>query len=193
VSPDGRRLARHMGRGRVEVRNLGSDLGITRTPLGRSHLRLEVELGDMWLVIGIDKRTHLVRWDQGRLECCHSDEPKNIFLGTKLPSALLRGSVTATPAALPQAFQYDRKRFVAAGRWKVVAVVDAFGHVLLLKRTGELVCMFFSFRTGLAAWLPDGTRFRTAAFMDGPPTPGAAERIAQALLEAGQPRRGTVV
>jgi hypothetical protein len=53
--------------------------------------------------------------------------------------------------------------------------------------------MFFTFRSGLAAWMPDGTRFRTAAFMDGPATPGAAERIGQALLAAGQPGRGTVV
>jgi hypothetical protein len=193
LSPDGRRLARHLAQGRIEVRSLGSDIGVTRTPLGRSHVRLEVELGDRWLAIGIGKRTHLVRWDQGRLECCHSEEAKHLFLGAKLPGTLLRGSMIATPEALPQAFQYDRQRFVAGCRWTLIAVVDTFGHVLLLKRTGELVCMFFTFRTGLAAWMPDGTRFRTAAFMDGPPTPGAAERIGQALLAASQPAERTVV
>jgi hypothetical protein len=197
LSPDGRRLARHIGQRRIEVRTVGSDDGLTRTPPGKFHSHLEVELGEMWLTIGVGKLTHLIRWDQGRLECHPSQESKNVFLGRKLPSALLAGcSVRAMPGHVPPGARYDPKRFVAAASSNLVAVVDTFGHVVLFENTGELVCMFFTFRTGVAAWLPDGTRAcsRSAGlFFNGTATPGADERIGQALLQAWQRGERTVM
>jgi hypothetical protein len=66
----------------------------------------------------------------------------------------------------------------------LVAAVDQFGQVCLFERSGKLVCMVFAFRQQLAAWLPDGTCFGPPALLGGPPTPGGAEKIGQALWQA---------
>jgi hypothetical protein len=66
----------------------------------------------------------------------------------------------------------------------LLIAVDRFGQVFVAERTGKLVCVFLVVRGSLAAWMPDGTRFGLAGAIGGPPTPGARERIGEALLEA---------
>jgi hypothetical protein len=63
--------------------------------------------------------------------------------------------------------------------WRVA--VDRFGHILFFEENGELLCMFFVFRSTFAAWMPDGTRYGPTALIGGPPTPDAVTKLGQAL------------
>jgi hypothetical protein len=90
--------------------------------------------------------------------------------------------VPARPHACSPA-DYDRQRFVAsAENGPLTAVVDCYGQVAVCNaRTRKPIVMFFAWRGQVAAWTPDGTRHGPPELIYGPPTPGALDRIADAL------------
>ncbi len=86
---------------------------------------------------------------------------------------------------------HDPHRFVACARGEALtAVVDGFGQVALFDRSERLIAMFVAFRSHVAAWTPDGTRFGlshgNSPLLDGPATPNAAEIIGRTLKEASE-------
>jgi hypothetical protein len=181
LSADGRRLARQTGPYQVEVRRVGDGLShLAVTPRGRCHQDVQVALGDHWLSLQVGKQSHFVSWQTGVLE-----------VPFKLQGLETHGHSTPTGARavrhqLPKTVWYDMRRFVAGATGEVDVAVDAFGEVAVFDKTGKLVCMFFMFRSQLAAWLPDGTRYGPAALTGGPPSPDAAVKIGRALCEASQ-------
>jgi hypothetical protein len=195
LSPDGRLLAVRLGEGQVEVRSaLAVETPRATTFLGRFHNQVRVFLGMRWLTVKIDRTTHLVHWDQGRL--VFSQVEGDIGdLGQELGRAGLgTKDVSFGVDKVPSFLAYDPKRFRMRVSGGLDVVVDAFGQVCLFERTGELVCMFFAFRKQIAAWMPDGTRHGPEALLGCAATPGAREKIGQALLAASKrAERNTVV
>ena len=123
----------------------------------------------------------LIRWDQGRLEVV---APRGLF---RLPSSSAGSS--AQSRSLPpgkleprhgpligfvQIIEHDGLRFL----------IDRYNHLVVLDRSGELLCIFYVTRDEVAAWLPDGTCWGSRRLIGGEPTPGAAERIAAVLRSA---------
>lgn len=191
LSEDGRRLARHAGEGlAVQVFDLVSGARpLLAARMGKLHPRLEVELGDGWLVVRVGRLNHLIRWQGGQLEFRSSREHKQLFLKEFLAGPSLNApSVFANQAHLPHAARYDPYRFREAARGAVGVVIDIFGHVVVCDSDWKLVCMFCVIGDQVAAWMPDGTCCGAAALLLGPETPNAAARIGAALLAAG--RRG---
>lgn len=174
LSDDGRLLAVQVASGKVEIRLAqGRGPALTVTPAGRYHADVRATLGDGWIVLNNNVAKHLVRWDKGRLEVEAVTNPNSIS-----------GGLAVESKTLPPWLFYDPRRFVGVAHGWLVAALDLYGQLALFEANGQLVCMFFSFRHQLAAWLPDGTRLGPAALLGGPPTPGAAEKIGQTLKAA---------
>jgi hypothetical protein len=174
LSPDGRLLALQSGTFQVEVRDaLAGGPPRCVTAVGRYHHDASVEVGDHRLTIQMPRMLHQVRWEKGRLEWTHVRDRGVSPQGTE-----------ARPVALPTAVAYDPRRFRKLAPNRLLAVVDAYGQVALFEPGGRLVCMFFAFRGQFAAWMPDGTCFGSEALLGTTATPGAAERIGRALLDA---------
>jgi hypothetical protein len=104
----------------------------------------------------------------------------------------------AKPTHIPAGYgtsdlAYDRGRFpdtYRAGPW--IAAFDRWGQVVLLaEKTGRVVLHVVVRRELAAAWLPDGTRWGSAALLGDGPHPNAAVRIGLALQAAtGDGTRG---
>ncbi len=156
---------------------------------------------------------HLLDWQSGTLqytyEHCvqgHVSQPDKFTqpalracLGRSRPLLALRDRV-------PEGFSYDPQRFVAGltllqdmhvqpgvvidvsasvpVRSMLLFAQDRYGQVAILDGRGTLACMVMAFRERLAVWLPDGTRYGTTLLSTEKATPGAREKIAQALLAA---------
>lgn len=184
LSGDGRILARRIGWRIFQVREAlnAADRGIV-TSKGRHHDKLQVELGDVWLIARAGRRVHLIRWDRERLEIRSSDgqEPSPFlaaFGGETLPFNY------AVTTRRPGAVAYDHRRFLTGCPHRLDVAVDVLGQVAILEPSGALVCMFFVFRHAVAAWLPDGTRLGPSGLIGGAETPDAAARVARALRDA---------
>jgi hypothetical protein len=177
LSLDGRRLARLTWAHNVLVTDT-ADAGAPVANLGwaGAHPNLGVHLDRAWLKITIGKFAHTFTLDTLTLhQSCQRSHDQSAI-------------ATAHPrAAVPDDYGYDAARFpVAAVRDPWAAVVDVWGQVLLLDRARRLIATFLV-RRGLAAvCLADGTRWGAAALIGGPPTPGAADAIGRALVEAGR-------
>jgi hypothetical protein len=189
LSTDGRLLARQVRSSQVEVRDVvagGPPLALT--PRGRYHHDARLQLGEFWLTILIDKTLHLVRWDHSRLKCTVGCGGATSFAGCEMGGGIGLGPWDrARPGQLPPWLPASADgRFRAAAWSNLVAVVDRYSQVALFDHTGTLVCMVFAFRQQLAAWLPDGTCFGPESLLGRQPTPGAAEKIGQALAEASE-------
>jgi hypothetical protein len=185
LTRDGRLLAFQRVPAEVEVHD-GRPGGraLCVMPAGRFHHDVEVFLGDCWLTLGVGGHLrHLVRWKEGRLD--HTAPHGTQALRRWRPTG-----AAVEPGRLPEVVRYDTRRFVGAAWGDLVAVVDRFGEVFLLRPSGELVAAFFALRGQLAAWLPDGTRYGPESLAGGLASPAAAERIGQALLAASRPREG---
>jgi hypothetical protein len=186
LSSDGRLLAREMGRGRVEIRDVlvwKVPLHITR--VGCFHPVVQVELGERWLMIQIDKAIHLVRWDRGRLAVWSGRTSVAAIRHTLMAAGLANGGVPARSGRLPAFLPPDAgERFCWTAWSNLIAVVDRFGEVALFEQSGELVCLFFAFRQQLAVWMPDGTCHGPASLLVHPATPDALDRIGLALHTA---------
>jgi hypothetical protein len=201
LSNGGRLLAYQRRVGQVEVRPTGGGSPLRQTLVGRFHNNVGVELGERWLGLSFDRTHHLIRWDRGRLahKCLRGPDGKLLlrvemssepFASSASPPADVP-SVSARTNQMPDFLRYDTHRFRGAAWLNLRAVVDAFGQVFLFERSGYLVCAFFAYRLALAAWMPDGTCLGPTTLLGRSETPGAAEKIGQALQAAWERGRGT--
>jgi hypothetical protein len=189
LSCDGQLLARQVRSSQVEVRDVtagGPPLALT--PRGRFHHDAEVELGERWLSLRIDQTIHLLRWTNGCLETRLGLSVSDVetFLRSALTDGDLGGRRVRARSGQPPCWLPSslRERFRAAAFSNLVAAVDRFSQVAIFDQTTALVAMFFAFRKQVAAWLPDGTCLGAEMLLGRRATPGAAEKIGQALAEA---------
>jgi hypothetical protein len=195
LSSSGRLLAREIGRGRVEIRDvLGSTVPQHVTAVGRFHPQVQVELGDCWLSLRIDCTVHLAYWQRGVLVLKSGRWDQERVKAVLKEADLSTNSARATLAGRrPDSLPLDPgQRFGPTAHHHLFALVDRFGEVALFEPTGELVCMFFAFRQ-LAVWMPDGTCYGPTSLLGRPATPGALERIGAALRAASERGERTVV
>ena len=179
LSWDGRKLAREVGPCRLFVSDL-VDGRLRNLPLhGRYHSNPTVHLGTGCLRIAAERYIHEVRWSTGQLEFTHQHLGKPVKNSVR--DAAVRAWTAATRLVPSGEDLYDPKRFVT-GIKKKHLLVDVFGQVILCDPSGRPVCMLKTLNANLAAWLPDGTRLGPIWMTGGAPSPGAAERIGQALL-----------
>jgi hypothetical protein len=194
LSNDGRLLAQEVGRAQVEIRDVLAG-GPPRhvTSVGRFHSDVKIELGDRWLILQIDKRMHLIRWDQGSLILQSGRQSLAAFRLALMQAGLANGGLAALPSNLPSWMRNDAgNRYLAAACGRLLAVLDRFGEVALFEHSGELVCMFFAFRLQIAAWMPDGTCYGPPSLLDRPVTPGALDKIGAALCAAWERGGGKI-
>ena len=178
MSEDGLYFARLMGKYSLEVRLIkGTLLPTLRTAREPFHNRLEVELGNSCLLVRTGSRVHAITWLSGSLNL--------IYTGSGSRWATMPGLVRARPRGVES--PYDPARFVAGCRLEgLSAWVDSLGHVAIVDAKKQLIAMFYVFRQQIAAWMPDGTRLGPPAWIGGPSSPNAAEKIGTALLAAGK-------
>ncbi len=191
LSHDGRLIARRLGDRQVEVRETaGAGQPVLVTVKGKTHPDPKVTLGRYGMVIHVGKHVSLIRWDLDRLTVSTVNEGSTRSEHDIIAWPLDRPATRSTP--LPPPLVDDPGRFVACARAELSAVVDVFGQVALFDAKDRLVAMFFAFRSQVAAWTPDGTRFGPAhgpsPLIDGPATRNAAEIIGRALKEATDAR-----
>jgi hypothetical protein len=188
LSANGRLLARQVAASEVEVRDLTDGTIHCSTPRGCFHNSVRVELGHRWLWMQIEQYTHLIEWDKGKLAVTSWHPGKGSARSKEAKPALPGVGVAADAAMLHRIIRHlghDHWRFVSAAVHSLIAVADRFGQVALLGPGGELVCMFFAFRLGVAAWMPDGTCLGPRALLGRSPTPGADAKIGAALRDGG--------
>jgi hypothetical protein len=175
LSPDGRRLARQTREAAVLVNDTANaDRPVAYLGRAKRHSNLSVQLERSWVKVAVGKIVHTFTLDTALMHhsCMRSDE--NLAAATAHPT---------TP--IPTAFGYDPLRFlVAAARFPWTAVVDAWGQVILLDRTGRAAAYILVRRRLAAIVLPDGTRWGAPALLGGPETPGAGLAVGKALLAA---------
>ena len=181
MSRDGRRVAWRSGDRQILVRDLehaGPPLLLVAK--GRVHSQLELELGRGFLVIQAGRHAHAVCWDSGRLALFHIE-------GTleELVARIQRlGPISPTVRAGPdhRGVPYARTRFYASAELdRLLVGVDRLGQVAIFDRAGELIVLFFVFRSNLAAWMPDGTILGPSSITGRTRTADAEARIGEAL------------
>jgi hypothetical protein len=186
LSHDGRLLARQASPSEVEV--LDTQEGLARrgsTPRAGAHSAVTVELGHRHFLATVGKTVHLVRWDGTSLKHTFTQGNPARFLHSQLPAHHPQHKAQlARPETLPACVRYDTDRWVAGAKVTLTAAVDCYGHIALFEPNGALVALFFVFRTYLAAWLPDGTRYGPPPVIGGPCTPDAFLHLGAALRRA---------
>jgi hypothetical protein len=190
LSSDGKLLAVLSANGRsLLVHDVTRDCAIIYgTPKSRWHPSLTAQLGHEWLIARIGFLNHLFRWDQEALVHTSWQSPALQF-GPPQGSGLKLGGMSCTEHRMQVVEDYDTKRWVRGLEGELQVVVDCFGHIAILDRMNELVCMLRVFRQQFAAWMPDGTRYGPPKFSGGPQTPLALEKIGQALRKASSSGR----
>jgi hypothetical protein len=194
LSRDGNLLAQQLKYGPLRIQNIvEGSAAVQLMPRGRFHNNIEVFLGKEVLLAGIGRYMHMIRWGGDRLDHRPVRDPSQWPLparkrGQPDPRVdqALNPPLTITPelARLIGILRPDPRRFVSVHEGPVIVLVDRYSQIALLDRLWNLVCMFFIFRSQVAAWMPDGTRYGPAALTGGPETPNAAERIARRLQQA---------
>jgi hypothetical protein len=186
LSSDGRLAAHRLKQGHIlQVREVGS-AGPPKFEARRAkfHPRLEVRLGKGCLVIRTS-HVHILRWSTGTLEVWSTRDPREARREIVKLGSL---EIARVPHRRAENDYLDTRRFVARARVTrplgLDVVVDAFGHVALFDLHHRLIAMFLAFRGDLAAWLPDGTMLGPVHMIGGPATPGASQRIGEALNNA---------
>ena len=195
LSPDGRLIARRLNERQVEVRETtGAGHPVLVTVKGKSHSNTKVTLGRYGMLIHVGKHVSLIRWDRETLGVSTVPEGSTRSEHDVVTWPLDRLATRSTP--LPPLLESQTHRFVACARAELTAVVDVFGQVILFDKADRLIAMFLAFRSQVAAWMPDGTRFGPSQgpskLIDGPATRNAAEIIGRALKaasDAAQPAR----
>jgi hypothetical protein len=191
LSNDGKLIARPLGERQIEVRETyGVGQPVFVTVKGKSHSDPRVALGRYGMVIHVGKYVSLIRWDREELTVSTVAEGSTRSEHDVVTWPIDRPATRSTP--LPSILDYDPRRFVACARAELTAVVDIFGQVILFDSKDRLVAMFLAFRSQVAAWTPDGTRFGpsqgNSPLIDGPATRNAAEVIGRALKAASDSR-----
>ncbi|HEX8204397.1 MAG TPA: hypothetical protein VF590_28215, partial [Isosphaeraceae bacterium] len=187
LARDGLSLAR-IGSGGVEIRGVASGrcvLSVVRRE--GPGARTDVGLGDAFLAVGQGEHAHLMRWRAG-----HVTLVSRAGVGGRRGVQELTGPVweMAWAAETAKGRGYFPRRFTArCGYGGLTARVDGLGQVALFDAAEALVAIVCVVGDQVAVWMPDGTRLGSVALLGGPSTPGAAERIGGALLEAARPGR----
>lgn len=134
---------------------------------------------------------HLFDWSSGTLKHHYERSPLKMHGPEYAPITRAGSPFFALPPLtpgqalpLPACCMADRERYVAAVKRDLWFVLDRFGQVAVLDESEQVLAMFIAFRDRHAAWMPDGTRFGSLTLGLGAATPGAAEKIGQALLRA---------
>lgn len=190
LSEDGRMAATRTGQAEVLMARVAEALepqGTLRA--GKMHTELDLAVGDQWLTVHGGKFTHLLRWDRDRLEISFLQGNQHIdgFQRRSRDHLSLnprhtRAQTGARPNSLPDAARF---RTTAQSGLGAVFATDQFGQIAVYARDGKLAAMFFVYRSTVAAWLPDGTRYGPAGITGGPTSAGALQRIGAALKAAG--------
>jgi hypothetical protein len=193
LSEDGKLIARRVGERQLEVRETsGAGQPLLVTGKGKTHQDLKLTLGRYGMVIHVGKHVNLIRWDRGRLDIATIADGSTRSEFEVIPWAIDRPAGRSIPR--PELLDYDPRRFVSCARAGLTAVVDVFGQVALFDASDRLLAMFVAFRSQVAAWMPDGTRLGpwhgASPLIDGPPTPGADERIGRVLKDASDASTG---
>jgi hypothetical protein len=193
LSEDGKLIALRFRERQLEVRETsGAGQPVFVTAKGKTHHDLKLSLGRYGMVLHVSSYKNLIRWDRGRLDISTMAEGSTRTEFEAMPWAIDRPAGRSVPR--PEMLDYDPRRFVACARAELTAVVDAFGQVALLDAEDRLLAMFVAFRGQVAAWMPDGTRLGPchgpSPLIDGPATPGAAEKIGRVLKEASDASPG---
>jgi hypothetical protein len=193
LSHDGRLIARRLGERQVEVRETsGEGRQVFSTFKGKTHPDARVSLGRYGMIIHVGKHVSLIRWDRDRLTVSTVAEGSTRSEHDAITWPIDRPATRSTP--LPRLLDYDPRRFVACARGELTAAVDIFGQVALFDSKERLIAMFVAFRSQVAAWTPDGTRFGPcqgpSPLIDGPATRNAAEIIGRALMAASDGPQG---
>jgi hypothetical protein len=187
LSSDGRFFARQTAVTDAEIRSVvDASRVIATVPRGGCHTNdIEAYLGDFWLSIEIDQRSHLIQWKNEELSWRHWKGRLSGYLLHDLPGSSKFGPPSGSlPLGLPGSFAPDPLRFTRFAVNTLVAVGDRYGQFALFEHSGKLLCMVFAFRRRVAVWMPDGTCFGSPDLLGGAPTPGAADKIGRALKEA---------
>ncbi|WP_169981309.1 hypothetical protein [Tautonia rosea] len=151
--------------------------------------RMTVSLGRDWILLQDAPHAALIHWEGTRLGLRFArGDPETVrreLFRNGGPAA--PGLSEAAPGPLPPWARYDPDRFEATARGLgLVAVVDAFGQVVLADASGTVLALLAFSRGSLAAWLPDGARFGSIRLTGTAATPGAEDRLASALRLASR-------
>jgi hypothetical protein len=187
LSADGRLLAVQSGPNRLEVRDVQTGGGVVvAMPWGKTHNRMEVEVGHRGIVTRVGRFCHSFSWPDGQFSWSRPPTWSRTFQRIVHNVVL---AVARSNRTLPERVNYDPKRFVTCLSGPVDVVIDSHGHLLVFDRSGELICTLFVFRRQAAGWMPDGTRFGSFSLIGGAETPHAYAKFGRALQEAWS--RGT--
>jgi hypothetical protein len=195
LSPHGEHLAVQTGPGSLRIYHVGEG-GKPRCSVfqGGYPQQVTLSLYRHLFILGVGAtHFHTVHWLHGKLELVHSQ--KAVAWSAK-PNSEARvlfdrthsfvPSFSAT-GHLPFIIGQHPERFVCAVELDgLLAVLDRFGQVSILDPNHNLVCMFLARRNQIGVWMPDGSRAGSALLTGGPPTPGALEKIGQALAQASR-------
>jgi len=188
LSRDGRMFARLLGNRQLEIRDVPGD----RPPVlvtAKEEVRIRfAALGTSCLLVreaDDDERGErarcLIRWDQGRLDVVRH-ELYAVFAQL--------GGIVAHATSIPPSklgLRYHPLRFIQMiEHGGLLILIDRYNHLVVLSGNGVLVCTLFVSGNEVAAWMPDGTCWGSRRLIGGESRPGAAERIAAALLSAEQ-------
>ncbi|MBX3473152.1 MAG: hypothetical protein KF754_02135 [Planctomycetes bacterium] len=156
---------------------------------GKVHSELSLAVGANWLTVYGGKFTHLLRWDRDRLEISFLQGNQDIdaFQRRAREHAGLDPQHNRARHGLRLNLKTDASRFAALAQSQtgVVFATDHLGQVSVFGRDGKLAAMLFVYRSTVAAWLPDGTRYGPSGVTGGPTSAGALQRIGAALKAAG--------
>jgi hypothetical protein len=194
LSRDGQRFARLIDDRRLDVRDVpGSHPPVLVTPVESMWMHFATLGKSCLLVREYDvtgpRRAHsccLIRWDRGWLEV--NDR------GAEAVLEHLGGTVAVSREVLPAMRRsgQDPNRFVQfIAQEGARILIDRYNHIAVLRKSGDLTCMFYVNGNDVAAWLPDGTCWGSRRYIGGEPSAGAAERIA-GVLESTFDEEGSI-
>jgi hypothetical protein len=190
LSRDGRRFARRLTTGQLEVRDVPGDRPpvFVTSQVEKSWIHFALLAGSCLLVRELDAdrrgclraRTY-IRWAEAALEVIHRPGdgglediyfPRSAALSHSIPPTLVYPG-------------FDFRRFVQIVEHKGLRIlIDRYNHLAVFDRRGSLVSIFFVSRDEFAAWMPDGTVWGSRRLIGCEPAADAAERIAAALRAA---------
>lgn len=176
LSADGRWLARRRGRREVVISET-ADLSATpvvATTAGLHHnLTIEFHVRPFELRVGIGDRVHVFGLDDDGLSYRQGGDTPNV------------AGPRPTSSFAPVDYDTDRFPFYWARRaGRLTAVADRLGQLLVYGDGPEPVAAFLVRRDRAAAWA-NGAFWGDASLIGGPPTPGAARTIGEAIRSAG--------
>jgi hypothetical protein len=144
-----------------------------------------VDLGECWMLLRYAGRCVLIRWEKGQLEETWREGKRGAFVTDELRGTTLSPHRVRARGSVPSAIaSTDYARYLRSCTSTLIAVLDAFGQVMLFDRRYQLLAMFYALNGQLAGWMPDGTCFGPPSLLGRSETPGARRHMGQALLEA---------